>query len=71
MDRLENLATHIEAIQRAVRRVDEIDRTEPVVRGTDELGLRIGAAFTERLGYKAVALFLAVALWLFTHMNGR
>ena len=29
------------------------------------------AAFTERLGYKAVALFLAVALWLFTHLNGR
>jgi hypothetical protein len=27
----------------------------------------IVAAFTERLGYKAVALFLAVALWLFIH----
>ncbi len=25
------------------------------------------AAFTERLGYKAVAVFLAVALWLFIH----
>jgi hypothetical protein len=32
---------------------------------------RVVAAFTERLGYKAVALFLAVALWLFTHLNGR
>lgn len=32
---------------------------------------RVIAAFTERLGYKAVALFLAVALWLFTHLNGR
>jgi hypothetical protein len=32
---------------------------------------RIIAAFTERLGYKAVAIFLAVALWLFTHLNGR
>jgi hypothetical protein len=32
---------------------------------------RIVAAFTERLGYKAVAIFLAVALWLFTHLNGR
>jgi hypothetical protein len=32
---------------------------------------RITAAFTERLGYKAVAIFLAVALWLFTHLNGR
>jgi hypothetical protein len=31
----------------------------------------IVASFTERLGYKAVALFLAVALWLFTHLNGR
>jgi hypothetical protein len=31
----------------------------------------IVAAFTERLVYKAVALFLAVALWLFTHLNGR
>ena len=29
------------------------------------------AAFTERLSYKAVALFLAVALWLFTHLKGR
>jgi hypothetical protein len=32
---------------------------------------RIVAAFTERLGYKAVAIFLSVALWLFTHLNGR
>jgi hypothetical protein len=31
---------------------------------------RIVSAFTERLTYKAVALFLAVALWLFTHLNG-
>jgi hypothetical protein len=31
---------------------------------------RVVAAFTERLGYKAVAVFLAVALWLFTHLNG-
>jgi hypothetical protein len=31
---------------------------------------RIVAVFTERLGYKAVALFLALALWLFTHLNG-
>lgn len=31
----------------------------------------IVAAFTERLGYKAVALFLAVALWLFMHLNRR
>jgi hypothetical protein len=30
---------------------------------------RIVAAFTERLGYKAVAIFLALALWLFTHLN--
>jgi hypothetical protein len=29
------------------------------------------AAFTERLGYKAVALFLAVALWLYTYSLGR
>lgn len=32
---------------------------------------RLTAAITERLGYKAVALFLAIALWLFTHLNGR
>jgi hypothetical protein len=32
---------------------------------------RLKAAFTQRLGYKAVALFLAIALWLFTHFNGR
>ncbi len=32
---------------------------------------RLVAAFTERLGYKAVAIFLAFALWLFTHLNGR
>jgi hypothetical protein len=31
---------------------------------------RVVAAFTERLGYKAVAIFLALALWLFTHLNG-
>ena len=37
------------------------------------LGLRrrLVAAFTERLGYKAVALFLAIALWLFTYQMGR
>ena len=32
---------------------------------------RLVAAFTERLGYKAVALFLAIALWLFTYSMGR
>ncbi len=32
---------------------------------------RLTAAFSQRLGYKAVALFLAIALWLFTHFNGR
>jgi hypothetical protein len=32
---------------------------------------RLIAAFTERLGYKAVALFLAIALWLFTYQMGR
>lgn len=32
---------------------------------------RLVAAVTERLGYKAVALFLAIALWVFTHFNGR
>jgi hypothetical protein len=32
---------------------------------------RLTAAVTQRLGYKAVALFLAAALWLFTHFNGR
>jgi hypothetical protein len=32
---------------------------------------RLVAAVTERLGYKAVALFLAFALWVFTHFNGR
>jgi hypothetical protein len=32
---------------------------------------RVIAAFTERLGYKAVAIFLALALWLFTHLNGQ
>ena len=32
---------------------------------------RLVAAFSQRLGYKAVALFLAIALWLFTHFNGR
>jgi hypothetical protein len=32
---------------------------------------RLKLAATERLGYKAVALFLAIALWLFTHFNGR
>ena len=31
---------------------------------------RLNAAFTERLGYKAVALFLAIALWLYTHIAG-
>ncbi len=25
---------------------------------------------TERLGYKAVAIFLAIALWLYTHLAG-
>jgi hypothetical protein len=29
---------------------------------------RLVAAFTERLGYKAVAVFLAIALWLYTHV---
>ncbi len=32
---------------------------------------RVTAAVTQRLGYKAVALFLAFALWLFTHFTGR
>jgi hypothetical protein len=32
---------------------------------------RLKVAVTERLGYKAVALFLAIALWVFTHFNGR
>lgn len=32
---------------------------------------RVMAAVSERLGYKAVALFLAIALWVFTHFNGR
>jgi hypothetical protein len=32
---------------------------------------RLAAAVSQRLGYKAVALFLAIALWLFTHFNGR
>jgi hypothetical protein len=32
---------------------------------------RLKAAVTERLGYKAVALFLAIALWLFTYSMGR
>jgi hypothetical protein len=32
---------------------------------------RLAAAVSERLGYKAVALFLAIALWVFTHFNGR
>ncbi|HWZ58038.1 MAG TPA: hypothetical protein VNW46_03595 [Gemmatimonadaceae bacterium] len=31
---------------------------------------RIVSAFTERLGYKAVAIFLAFALWFFTHLSG-
>ncbi len=31
---------------------------------------RLTAAVSQRLGYKAVALFLAIALWLFTHFNG-
>ncbi len=31
---------------------------------------RVIAVFTERLGYKAVALFLATALWLYTHFAG-
>lgn len=31
---------------------------------------RVTAAFTERLGYKAVALFLAIALWLYSHFAG-
>jgi hypothetical protein len=29
--------------------------------------LHVVAAVTQRLGYKAVALFLAAALWLFIH----
>jgi hypothetical protein len=36
---------------------------------TVSLRKRFTAAFTERLGYKAVALFLALALWLFTHTS--
>jgi hypothetical protein len=32
---------------------------------------RVRAALTERLGYKAVALFLAIALWLYTYSLGR
>jgi len=32
---------------------------------------RLSAAVSQRLGYKAVALFLAVALWLATHFNSR
>jgi hypothetical protein len=31
---------------------------------------RVIAAVTERLGYKAVALFLAIALWLYMHIAG-
>jgi hypothetical protein len=31
---------------------------------------RLTAAVTERLGYKAVAVFLAIALWLYTHIAG-
>jgi hypothetical protein len=31
---------------------------------------RLVSAFTERLGYKAVAVFLAIALWLYTHIAG-
>jgi len=31
---------------------------------------RLTAAVTERLGYKAVALFLAIALWVYTHFAG-
>ena len=31
---------------------------------------RLTAAVTERLGYKAVAVFLAIALWLYTHLAG-
>jgi hypothetical protein len=38
---------------------------------SQSLRRRLISAFTERLGYKFVALFLAVALWLFTHLNGR
>ena len=29
---------------------------------------RLIGVFTERLGYKAVAIFLALALWLYTHL---
>jgi hypothetical protein len=36
-----------------------------------KLRRRLAAAVSQRLGYKAVALFLAIALWLFTHFNGR
>ncbi len=38
---------------------------------TLSLRRRVVAAFTERLGYKAVALFLALAIWFFTHMSLR
>ena len=31
---------------------------------------RLKGAMTERLGYKAVAVFLAIALWIYTHLAG-
>ena len=37
---------------------------------TARIRRRVTAAFTERLGYKAVAVFLAIALWLYTHIAG-
>jgi hypothetical protein len=42
-----------------------------VTRRAASIKRRIVAALTERLGYKAVALFLAIALWLFTYSMGR
>jgi hypothetical protein len=37
---------------------------------TARIRRRLVSAFTERLGYKAVAVFLAIALWLYTHIAG-
>ena len=48
MDRFEDLAAHVEAVERSVRRVDEIHGAEPVVRRADKLGPLIGTALAER-----------------------
>ena len=48
VDRFQDLAAHVETIERAVRRVDEIHRPKPVVRGADKLGPGVGPAFLER-----------------------